>query len=189
MNESKVTAEIARLKAMYLRNMEQHEIEGYDWGYAMKRPDSGTYSVYIALIASRLVITGDFMLDHHGVISTPGYDHNWLIGATDPRYLAEKFLPQRWTARRAQLEAEDILSDVRERGMDEVGVTGETIEGLKELEQQGWPPEMDAWQQAVHPYDWEIAPGYGYDVTDMAGLAAIQEKFASLWKAILQPVE
>lgn len=105
--------------SMYCDQLKEAKLELVEDGQAVKtfllrqKPDSMMMSAYIFFTPAGIVITGDLRVTGHGVIA-PGYGLSWFADHLDPRYLAEKFLKERWdpeTARNNFKEWADYLEE------------------------------------------------------------------------------
>lgn len=154
-------------------------------GYLLANPKRTAHHVWIWQLpawamgpSTRLTIYGDHhVTDRPGIVSSLGYDLRWFGEEQAGDYLAEKFLSKRWTSERC-IEALQDESRWEERA-------GPNAEQRRDLvDRLDGTNDHEAQQLLEAEWEWaewgDEPPGYGYDLSELASLSAIQRTFRRL---------
>lgn len=168
--------------------------------YRLAVPGTRDGSCEVIFSPEGICILGDLVPCERGVISSREYNGWWLAGATNPAYLAEKFLTKRWVPELAAQAIEDwltsgdesLLAQGRPFKRDEDGeseLLGRIVDAPGELRYgergEEWLLELcdDIEREiGVRVHD-DGMPGWGYEPGEVELLSAIQKRFAELWRA------
>jgi len=172
------------------KSLSKHSLEFDEKFVRMGRPNTCVYSVYIAIVANRICITGDVCLgaNDQGIVSCPGYGLDWFGEKLSEGYLCEKFLrlEWQWDAAIESLQWQIKMAKEEERDPDEWWVT-HANEIEKFIESPDWKYDIPT----IHEFyefmtslgdDGSELPGYDYPRIQAGWLCAIQQRYAELTK-------
>lgn len=191
-----------QLKDHYLEPLEIGQyVKSY---YLRQRPDSRAMSTLLIFSPEGIIITGDLRPGNNGGVVAAGYGLDWFSAPLQPRYLAEKFLKEKWVPGAFIKAVKDYINDRFEsrtlsikRHPWRIGhyVADNWTEGRALLylinhselieSPHSTYDNLPAFRREgmgwYCPYDSEfLAPGYDYDPAELGWLAAIQRRFSEL---------
>lgn len=171
--------------------------------YLRRKPDSRMMSTLLIFSPEGIVITGDLCPANGGVIA-PGYGLDWFSKPLQPRYLAEKFLKEKWVPMAFSKAVRDYICDqfqsrtlsikrypwrighyvvdnwTEGRALLHLVNHGELIES-PHTAYDNLPAFRREGMGWYCPFDSEfLSPGYDYDPAELGWLAAIQRRFSEL---------
>lgn len=181
--------------------MENHQLsliaegKGF-YSFYLKDPSKGRMcSCLITFSPEGITITGDLTPERNGTCSVYGKGIGWFSGTLSPRYLAEKFLVEKFTTEEAIRQLKDKNHWLRdadyhsfENEKKELPKLIEELDQLIYFLDGSLKPEYDIYEFFT---DHDICtadgiPGWNYLPREICLLSAIQIKFASLigdfWK-------
>lgn len=143
--------------------------------------------VRILFAAGRVVLVGSSAPNFKGYISSgPGHDPGWLYAATNPAYLAEKFLEKKWTHARAVSDVramrDDTVRELEEDGDDRPEHMRYEVKILDDLLHDLEFHYLDDEHRAIGAIIDELdcsdgVPGEGYDEAEMSWVSRVQAAF------------
>ena len=175
--------EIDRLKKMYTEEFKDHQLMEQGIVYSMHKPGTMIMSVWIAFFSKRICVTGDAIIEGHGVVSTVGYGKGWFVGRLGEDYLGEKFLFTRWVPEAAKDFVDDELEAATSINCEEEKVDQERIDALWDIKNShSWEEHEFGQIWEAHAIDCEDWPSRRYDPRAISMLSVIQQRFRELYK-------